>query len=1012
MRSRTIGSILLAASFAIGTSSVSGAIDPGTDPKGWLTALDKASVATEGWAVEHLRIDFGTAHLDIDSGTLVPVRGPAPRTQEFIFFGTARFVLATDDPVEAYQVELFTGTERLNEPVTRAVLAIASDGVIDGLIGRPGSARLTPDQSRRSIDLLASWRASREYRRSGLRLQALADAVGDSSAQRFAAAWCDAPRLGRFLLRVDPEADAPLKIEQFVPLRLGDADKDSWRSWLRGEQFVGRQLDVEVDDYGTWDVWYAGKLDSADGNPRTGHSSFEPEHYDLAADVDTDVVSLDGRATLSLVGRTDGARVVRLSLFPDLEVDAITLRGGPALPWARSKSTIVAVLPTSAAAGSKFDLEVRYHGVLFQRVEKNSIVKRTTTSWYPHAGTVDLATYRAVFETPARHTLLGSGRVVEEMRIKKYRRQVRVLDKPSQFFGFELGKYKIVKRQLGHVALTIGFLGDWGAASEAEKDATIGTIWDALATHEENFGPYPLDHLSVATTRHGFGQGFLGFVTIPDDFVRRIEESRPAALDHRRLIAHELAHQWWGSLVGWKSDRDVWLSESIANYAAIFFRRKTAKATEQEGSSEILDLMATRDFSRTTIVERPVEAMGPITLGRRLDSSLSSKAYRAIVYQKGAKVLAMLAEQLGETQFLEMLKEIALRADFRPLDTETVMSALAKMSGQSLDAFTRSFVHGIGYPEIYYEYAVEPAPDGFTLRGTVHQVSRGFRRDRLVRADGGGFDVVPTFHEYQATDDAQILIPCVLPAMGAELSRRVRIVLHASGPETPFQFDVPFRPTMLRADPRATLPTSTFDLTLKPKTSLAAWAVALRSTGRNDEARAIYRSALALRSDAASGRFQTLSEGESVRRTDAENGWIHLDLADMAVDDGLFEDAAAELEDRTVSLISPLGSAGAFRRKLLLARLAIHSGDAETAYKLSSGLLKLGILQKESDSIVDLWRRDALSAGRSGFARDYLVYAAAAHATGREQVCREAAAAAKRRGADASLLDELHRGAR
>ncbi len=1012
MRSRAIGSILVTASFVIGISSAFGTIDPSTDPKGWLSALDKATVATEGWAVEHLRIEFGTAHLDIDSGMLVPVRGPAPRAQEFVFFGTARFVLATEDPVEAYQIELFTGAERLNEPVTRAVLAIAIDDVVDGLVARPGSARLTADQSRRSIDLLAAWRASREYRRSGLRLQALADAVGDPSAQRFAAAWCDAPRLGRFLLRVDPEADASLKVEQFVPLRLGDADKESWRNWLRGEQFVGRQLDVEADDYGTWDVWYAGELDSANGKPRTGHSSFEPEHYDLAAEVDTDVVSLDGRATLSLVGRTDGARVVRLSLFPDLEVDAITLRGGPALPWARSTSTIVAVLPSAAAVGSKLALEVRYHGVLFQRAEANSIRKRTTTSWYPHAGSVDRATYRAVFETPARYVLLGSGRVVEGTRFRNYRRQVRVLDKPSLFFGFELGKYKIVERQLGHVALTIGFLSDLGAASEAEREATIGTIRDALATHEENFGPYPLEHLSVATTRHGFGQGLLGFVTIPDDFVRGIEESSAASLDHRRLIAHELAHQWWGGVVGWKSDRDVWLSESLANYAAIVFRRETTKGTDQERSSDFLDRIATNEISRTTIVERPVEAMGPLTLGRRLDSSLSDKAYHAIVYQKGAKVLAMLAEQLGETQLLGMLKEIALRADFRPLDTETVMSALAKMSGRNLDAFTRSFVHGVGYPEIYYEYAAEPAPAGFTLRGTVHQVPRGFRRDRLVRAEGGGFDVAPTFREYQAGDDAQVLIPCVLPVEGAEASRGLRIVLRASGPETPFHFDLPLRPTTLRVDPRTTLPTSTFDLTLKPKTSLAAWAVALRSSGRNDEARAAYRKALALRSDAGSGRSQAPREGEIVWRTNAENGWIHLDLAEMAIDDGRFEAAADEFEDRTVSLISPMGSAGAFRRKLLRARLAIHSGDAETAYNLSSGLLTLDILQKEADSIVDLWRRDALGGGRSGLARDYLVFAAAAHATGREVVCLEAAAEAKRRGGDASLLDELHRGAR
>jgi hypothetical protein len=1010
--------ILIAVALCLGASSVRASVDPATDPKGWLEALDKAPAAADGWAVENFRVELGRAHLDIESGTLVAVHGPSSRPQEFLFLGKARFVLASDDPVEAYQLELFTGSPRLDEPVIRAVLAIAADDVADALSQRPGRAPLSAEQSRQAGDLLAAWRGSREYRRSGLRLHALADAVGEPTAQRVAAAWCDAPRLGRFLLGVDPYAAESVVVQQFVPLRLGDAEKDTWRHWLRREQSEGRLLDTDPDDIGGWDVWYAAGLRSAAGERTSGNSAFESEHYDLDTEVDHEITSITGRAKVDLSARADQARMIELSLFPDLEVDSIALRGGPSLPWARSMRTIVAVLPAAVASGTKLAIEVRYHGVLFERNDQSLTVKRTTYDWYPHVGSVDRATYRSVIDAPAAWTVLGSGRKVEDAP-GEAGRQVRQLDKPSADFGFEIGKFKVVERTLGHVALTIGFLSDQRTASASEREATIATIAAALATYEERFGPYPLDDLTVATTRYGFAQGFLGFVTLADDIVQNVDLTSTMALEKRRIIAHELAHQWWGNLVGWASDRDMWLSESLANYAAAFFRRKTAEGTDLAGSSAYLDLVAAEEFRPETTVGRPIEAMGPITLGPRLNSSLSSEAYHAIVYQKGSKVLALLAAQLGEDQFLAMLKEIAQRANFRPLDTETLLAAVAKMSGRNLDAFTRSFVHGVGYPQIHYDYAIEPAEGGFTVRGTIHQVPRGFRRDRLVRA-GAGFDLASSFDEYQSEKEAQTFIPGVVTieegaGAGAVTSTSLRgfkVLLKASGADTPFAFKVSQKPKALHLDPRTMLPTVAVNTTLEPKRSFTLQADALRSAGRREEARATYGKALALTADVPADPEPPPRESELRHRTEDQNGLIHLKLAEMALDDGRFEDATAELHDRTVAIVTDANAGLAFQLKVLRARAALHSGDAAGAYKLLSGALALDVVQKETDTVFDSAHKSKLNSGWYGDARDYLVYAAAAHAAGHEDVCREAAAEAKRRGGDPSLLDELHTAAR
>jgi hypothetical protein len=990
------------------TSTALASVDPATDPNGWLQALDRATIAENVWSVGNLRIDIGRARLDIEKGTLVPVRGPAARTHEFLFMGKARFVLATDDPVESYQLELFTQRDQLDEPVTRAVLAIASDTVADSLSSRAGAAAATTEASKEAAGLLAAWRGSREYRRGGFRLLALADAIGDPDAQHFAAAWIDTPRLGRFLLRVDPYVPKSMGIEQFVPIRLGDLDKEGWVKWLRSEQLDGRRLNVDPEDLGTWDTWYQEAVGADGGGHVAGRSAFEPEHYELGTRIDDDISSVVGRAQIDLASRSAGARVIQIELFPDLTVDSISLRGGAALPWARSANQIVAVLPAATTAGSKVAIDVRYHGILFERNEDKLIVKRTTTGWYPQVGSVNRATYRAVFETPGSWTLLGSGRKIEDAKDGHLHRQVRELDKPSAFFGFEIGKFKVVERPLGHIALTIGFLSDLRTASEAEREATIDTIGKALATYETRFGPYPLDYLNVATTRHEFAQGFLGFVTLWDDLVQDVDTDHPGTLNKRSVIAHELAHQWWGNVVGWASDDDVWLSESLANYAAAVFRHSIVKDARSASESMRLDRVQTLDMMTSTPLGRPIEAMGPITMGPRLDSSLSDDAFQAIVYNKGGKVLAMLADHLGEDQFLAMLKEIAQRANFRPFDTATIIGALGKMSGRDLNGFARSFVNGVGYPEIHYTYSVAPREGGFVLSGTVGQVSRGFRRDKLVQVESGKFDVTATYMEYQPVKDATVLIPALISVTafeGAE-PRGLKTMLKVSGAETPFTLNVPQKPKDLFLDSRTTLPTSTINATREPRAALIYRANALRSTGRLQEARAAYEQALLLPADVKPDD-ETVRPADVARRTKFGNAYVRLGLADLAIDDGRFDDAQAALADPGVAAIQS-GTAGAFEIKALRARIAMHSGDAASAYKHLNGTLALDVLQKETDTGFDAIRKHKLNSGWSGSARDYLVYAAAAHATGHEDVCREASAEARRHGGDPSVLEELH----
>jgi hypothetical protein len=143
---------------------------------------------------------------------------------------------------------------------------------------------------------------------------------------------------------------------------------------------------------------------------------------------------------------------------------------------------------------------------------------------------------------------------------------------------------------------------------------------------------------------------------------------------------------------------------------------------------------------------------------------------------------------------------------------------------------------------------------------------------------------------------------------------------------------------------------------------------------------------------------------------DRIDGHTHLELAELSLDEDRFEDAAKELADRTVDILVGVDSDQGVRRTTLRARMALHNGDGAAAYKMLDNVLAVDVIQKETDTLGDAMRRNKMQSGVQGTARDYLIYAAAAHASGHETVCREATAEAKRHGGDTEVLDALHDG--
>ena len=127
------------------------------------------------------------------------------------------------------------------------------------------------------------------------------------------------------------------------------------------------------------------------------------------------------------------------------------------------------------------------------------------------------------------------------------------------------------------------------------------------------------------------------------------------------MVAHEVAHQWWGNVVIAKSYQDEWLMEALAHYSALLWieKKKGSKALEEVMADFHADLLKTGADNQT------VESAGPVTWGYRLEGAKMPEAYQVITYEKGAWVLHMLRKRLGNDRFLKVLAELRKQYQFR-----------------------------------------------------------------------------------------------------------------------------------------------------------------------------------------------------------------------------------------------------------------------------------------------------------------------------------------------------------
>lgn len=155
------------------------------------------------------------------------------------------------------------------------------------------------------------------------------------------------------------------------------------------------------------------------------------------------------------------------------------------------------------------------------------------------------------------------------------------------------------------------------------------------------------------------------------------------------LIAHEVAHQWFGNAVSEKSWEHIWISEGISTYLAHMYMEQTYGA---DSLKSLLKDDKNRIFSyyRKT-PSSPVVDPAETNLFRFLNANS---------YQKGSWFLHMLRQRLGDEVFQKGIKTFYKQNCHSSADTEDFKLVMEKVSGQSLDQFFELWLYKAGHPVV------------------------------------------------------------------------------------------------------------------------------------------------------------------------------------------------------------------------------------------------------------------------------------------------------------------------
>lgn len=732
-------------------------------------------------SVNNLILKRDAATFTLKSGEIyfmAPVEG---HTISAVFIGDGELTLAPPTEVEKQSLAVFTKEPGLTEQFTQLVLRF-TDKTFDEIKQSPAAnmsaggaqAARARDLYRDKESLLHKDRiVSFMLQRTNLDLRTLEDLYAVQPPGYFVA-FINGRRFSKLIYMLDPLGVPAVSPEEVALISYGESDGGIWTAFHL------------MDEY---------RSGAATSTQDT--RLFDITHHDVEGAIRGTKITAADRVTLrSLVA---GSRVLPFNLYATLRVKSVQDEQGRELNFVQEDkdedSDFAVIYPEAVEQGKDYTLRVQYEGDGALRDSGGgNFILIPRDSWYPNNGGTqfgDRATFNITFRYPKGNTFVGTGALSGpeaqegDAKVAKWSsgqtelavagfnygrfKKKELIDKDTGY-GIEFYANEEVPDEIKDIQMQIERLESEGWKTETTLgsisttrmgDVALADAQNATRIFSAYFGKLPYTRLAISQQPAGFfGQAWPTLVYMP--YIAFIDGTQRAQLLGVRggtdtfwhyVEPHELAHQWWGHLVGWTSYHDQWMSEGFAEFSASLYVQYVRKDLtkfidfwEEQRRRIVESSPATKDIKPYTI--------GPVTQGFRLSNAKTQAAYQFLVYPKGAYILHMIRMMMydhrggGDAKFREMMTDFIKMHYNKDVSTEDFKQAVEKHMTPQMDVdkngrmdwFFNEWVYGTEIPAYKLDYTITSSGDGkavINAKITQSGVSKNFAMLVPVYADFG-----------------------------------------------------------------------------------------------------------------------------------------------------------------------------------------------------------------------------------------------------------------------------------
>jgi aminopeptidase N len=455
--------------------------------------------------------------------------------------------------------------------------------------------------------------------------------------------------------------------------------------------------------------------------------TWKPLHYDIN-------LSFNDQLTEITSARTDVLlEVLSPSLtkvdfdFGDLPIDSVLIAGAP-VKFDRAPETLNVTLRHPAARGDKLTITIKYHGhpkdgLIFAK-DRDGKPSATGDNWpnrvhywipcldHPSAK----ATVSFTVAAPQRYEVLANGKFITHNgnAATSHWKFEEAKPIPAYCMVVALNQGAIINSPDKSIT---NLLYNVPQSNREYASKGFSPAASALAFFSQTIAPYPYEKLAliVGATRFGGMENSSAIVFTSTLFDPRPNDKISARFDIptriEDVVAHEIAHQWFGDSVTESTWADLWLSEGFATYfAGLFIERYDG----EDAFREYMRTAADRYFRYEQQTNTPIHDTATQDLMRLLNPNN---------YEKGAWVLHMLRKRLGDDAFFRGLRIYYNAHHEANATTEDLRGALERASGKNLKEFFARWVYGAGHPRYQIKWGLGRSEKALTV--TVNQVQAG-----------------------------------------------------------------------------------------------------------------------------------------------------------------------------------------------------------------------------------------------------------------------------------------------